>query len=179
MKPSLRWSVLQSWTSKSDGLVYEAHINESCVFCLPYESLVCIRFISHQSPLSQTNGFLVAWQWLCGTDQQSFLFFPALWERYLQFLWFARLIHHTTIKAYGFSAVDSTSGAVCMDGRPNSCDKSPTDTAGAIYFSLCCQAPGLDCNEDVQPCGDKLRALPAAPWIEQSLEMLKDCSASR
>lgn len=34
---SFQWvkSTLQSQSSKSDGLVYEVHINESCVFCLP------------------------------------------------------------------------------------------------------------------------------------------------
>lgn len=58
--------------------------------------------------------------------------------------------------------VNLTSGAVCMDGRPNSCYKSPTETAGVIHFSLCCQALGLDRNEDVQPYGDIVWTLPAA-----------------
>lgn len=81
--------------------------------------------------------------------------------KYLQFFFcfffFGLVIHHTAIKAYGFSFVNSTSGAVCMDSRENSCSVSPTETSGVIHFSpCCCWALRLHCNEDVQPYNDRL-----------------------
>lgn len=69
---------------------------------------------------------------------------------------------HRNKKAYGFSSVNSTSGAFCMDGQPNSCYKSPKETSGVIHLPLCCRAPGLDCNEDVQLYSDILYTLLAA-----------------